>query len=64
MFINRSFIVESSLSYIFDNSLSDFIVFNSDNSYDVIDVKGVRTKEYITKKKVFEDKYNMKIIEI
>ena len=29
-----------------------------------IDVKGVRTKEYITKKKVFEDKYNMKIIEI
>ena len=64
MFINRSFIVGSSLSYIFDNSLSDFIVFNSDNSYDVIDVKGVRTKEYITKKKVFEDKYNMKIIEI
>ena len=43
---------------------ADFIVFNSDNSYDVIDVKGVRTKEYITKKKVFEDKYNMKIIEI
>ena len=29
MFINRSFIVGSSLSYIFDNSLSDFIVFNS-----------------------------------
>ena len=43
---------------------ADFIVFNTDNSYDVIDVKGVRTKEYITKKKVFEDKYNMKIIEI
>ena len=42
---------------------ADFIVFNSDNSYDVIDVKGVRTKEYIAKKKVFEDKYNMKIIE-
>ena len=33
-------------------------------SYDVIDVKGIRTKEYITKKKVFEDKYNMKITEI
>ena len=31
---------------------------------DVIDVKGIRTKEYITKKKVFEDKYNMKITEI
>ena len=29
MFINKSFIVKSSLSYIFDNSLSDFIVFNS-----------------------------------
>ena len=42
---------------------ADFIVFNTDNSYDVIDVKGVRTKEYITKKKVFEDKYNMKIKE-
>ena len=43
---------------------ADFIVFNTDNSYDVIDVKGIRTKEYITKKKVFEDKYNMKITEI
>ena len=43
---------------------ADFIVFNTDSTYDVIDVKGVRTKEYITKKKVFEDKYNMKIIEI
>lgn len=43
---------------------ADFIVFNSDNTYDVIDVKGVKTKEYIAKKKVFEDKYNMKITEI
>ena len=43
---------------------ADFIVFNTDNSNDVIDVKGIRTKEYITKKKVFEDKYNMKITEI
>ena len=43
---------------------ADFIVFNSDHSYDVIDVKGVKTKEYIAKKKVFEDKYNMKITEI
>ena len=39
---------------------ADFIVFNTDNSYDVIDVKGIRTKEYITKKKVFEDKYKNK----
>lgn len=43
---------------------ADFIVFNSDNSYEVIDVKGLKTKEYTAKKKVFEDKYNMKIKEI
>lgn len=43
---------------------ADFIVFNKDNTYEVIDVKGVKTKEYIAKKKVFEDKYNMKITEI
>ena len=43
---------------------ADFIVFNKDNTYEVIDVKGIHTKEYIAKKKVFEDKYNMKIIEI
>ena len=43
---------------------ADFIVFNIDNTYEVIDVKGLKTKEYIAKKKVFEDKYNMKIKEI
>lgn len=43
---------------------ADFIVFNKDHSYDVIDVKGVHTKEYIAKKKVFEDKYNIKLKEI
>lgn len=43
---------------------ADFVVFNNDNSYDIIDVKGVHTKEYTAKKKVFEDKYNMKITEI
>lgn len=42
----------------------DFIVFNKDNTFEVIDVKGFKTKEYIAKKKVFEDKYNIKIIEI
>ena len=42
----------------------DFIIFNLDGSTEVIDVKGFKTKEYITKKKVFEDKYNLKIIEI
>ena len=29
-----------------------------------IDVKGYKTKEYIAKKKVFEDKFNLKITEI
>ena len=42
---------------------ADFIVFNKDNSTEVIDVKGFKTKEYIAKKMVFEDKYNLKIIE-
>lgn len=43
---------------------ADFIVFNNDGTYDVIDVKGFRTKEYIAKKKIFEDKYNLEIKEI
>ena len=43
---------------------ADFIVFNKDFSTEVIDVKGFKTKEYIAKKKVFEDKYNLKIKEI
>ena len=42
----------------------DFIIFNLDGSTEVIDVKGFKTKEYIAKKKVFEDKYNLKIVEI
>ena len=43
---------------------ADFIVFNNDGSTEIIDTKGFRTKEYIVKKKVFEDKYKLKIIEI
>jgi len=43
---------------------ADFIVFNKDCSTEVIDVKGFKTKEYIAKKKVFEDKFNLKITEI
>ena len=43
---------------------ADFIVFHKDNSCDVIDVKGFKTKEYIAKKKIFEDKYHLKITEI
>ena len=43
---------------------ADFIIFNNDGTSEVIDVKGIKTKEYITKKKVFEDKYNLKIEEV
>lgn len=42
----------------------DFIVFNNDGTQEIIDVKGFKTKEYIAKKKVFEEKYNLKITEI
>ena len=42
---------------------ADFIVFNNDETAEIIDTKGFKTKEYITKKKVFEDKYNLKIKE-
>lgn len=43
---------------------ADFIVFNKDGSFEIIDVKGFKTKEYKVKKKVFEDKYNLKITEV
>lgn len=43
---------------------ADFIIFNNDGTAEIIDIKGFKTKEYITKKKVFEDKYNLKIIEL
>ena len=43
---------------------ADFIIFNNDGTSEIVDVKGFRTKEYITKKKVFEDKYNLKVKEV
>lgn len=43
---------------------ADFIVFNLDNTVEIIDVKGFKTKEYKVKKKIFEDKYDLKIKEI
>ena len=56
--LQPTFILAPGLKY-----KADFIVFNNDGTYSVIDVKGFKTKEYIAKKKVFEDKYNLKIIE-
>mgnify|MGYP002624126888 CR=1 FL=1 len=43
---------------------ADFIIFNNNGSTEIIDVKGFKTKEYIAKKKVFEDKYKLKIKEV
>ena len=57
--LQPTFILAPGLKY-----KADFIVFNNDGTYDVIDVKGYKTKEYIAKKKVFEDKYNLKLTEI
>ena len=57
--LQPTFILAPGLKY-----KADFITFNNDGTYDVIDVKGFKTKEYIAKKKVFEDKYNLKITEI
>lgn len=57
--LQPTFMLAPSLKY-----KADFIVFHKDKSSEVIDVKGFKTKEYIAKKKVFEDKYNLKITEI
>ncbi len=57
--LQPTFILAPGLKY-----KADFIIFNKDNSTEVIDVKGFKTKEYIAKKKVFEDKFNLKIKEI
>lgn len=57
--LQPTFILAPGLKY-----KADFIVFYNDKSPDIIDVKGFKTKEYIAKKKVFEDKFNLKIIEV
>lgn len=57
--LQPTFILAPKLKY-----KADFIVFHKNNSTEIIDVKGVKTKEYIAKKKVFEDKFNLKITEI
>lgn len=57
--LQPTFILAPGLKY-----KADFIVFNNDGTSEVIDVKGFKTKEYITKKKVFEDKFKLKIKEV
>lgn len=53
------FILAPSLRY-----KADFIVFNNDGTSEIIDVKGMQTQVYKDKKKVFEDKFNLKIMEV
>ena len=55
--LQPTFILAPKLKY-----KADFIIFHKDNSTEIIDVKGVKTKEYIAKKKVLEDKYKLKIL--
>ena len=43
---------------------ADFIVFNNDGTTEIIDVKGFKTDVYKLKKKLFEDKFNLKIKEV
>jgi len=57
--LQPTFILAPGLKY-----KADFIVFNNDGTTEIIDTKGFKTKEYITKKKVFEDKYQLKIKEV
>lgn len=39
------------------NYIADFVVEYNDGRVEVVDVKGIRTKDYILKKKMFEFKY-------
>lgn len=57
--LQPTFILARGLKY-----KADFIVFNNDDTTEIIDVKGFKTKEYITKKKIFEDKFGLKIKEV
>ena len=42
---------------------ADFVIFNDDGTADIVDVKGFKTETYKLKKKLFEDKFDLKIIE-
>lgn len=43
---------------------ADFLLTLPDGSQEVVDVKGMRTKEYLLKKKLFESKYGIPIKEV
>jgi hypothetical protein len=53
--------------FILSNSISyrpDFIVWNLDGTTEIIDVKGYKTDVYKLKKKLFEEKFKLKIKEV
>lgn len=56
--LQPTFILAPGLKY-----KADFIVFNNDGTTEIVDTKGFKTKEYIAKKKVFENKFDLKIKE-
>lgn len=43
---------------------ADFIVYYKDKPEEVIDVKGFRTALFILKKKLIEDRFDIKILEV
>jgi hypothetical protein len=57
--IQPIFILSDSISY-----RPDFIIWNADGATEIIDVKGYKTDVYKIKKKLFEDKFNLKIKEV
>ena len=53
--------------FILSNSISyrpDFIIWNLDGTTEIIDTKGFKTDVYKLKKKLFEDKFKLKIKEV
>jgi hypothetical protein len=46
------------------NYIADFTYIDKDNKLVVVDTKGFRTKEYLLKKKMFQYKYGMDIVEV
>ena len=43
--------------------IADFVVWYKDGSASIIDAKGVRTREYVTKRKLVKAYYGIDIIE-
>ena len=44
--------------------VTDFIIFNNDNSYRIVDVKGIETSDFKLKMKIMKEKYPELIVEL